>query len=112
MKNYNNIIITILFALIFSVGLTSCEDDDVYQEKVKVTFWNNQSSVGTITVNVGSGTAKITKTKVATECSTSGCANFSATKGTSYSWSASSTTGEFWSGTNRFNQSCTTFQLY
>lgn len=77
-----------------------------------VTFYNNQSTVGVITVYLGGTSGQITQTTAASSCPTSGCANFTVTLGSSYSWSASATTGEAWSGTNSFSSSCTTYNLY
>ena len=77
-----------------------------------VTFYNNQSNVGVITVYLGGSSSQITQTTVASSCPTSGCANFTVTLGSSYSWSASAATGEAWSGTNSFSSSCTTYNLY
>jgi hypothetical protein len=68
--------------------------------------------VGVITVYLGGSSSQITQTTVASSCPTSGCANFTVTLGSSYSWSASATTGETWSGTNSFSSSCTTYNLY
>lgn len=63
----------------------------------KVTFWNNNSSIGVITVYMGGTSGQITHDILPTVCNTSGCANFSGNPGT-YSYTASATTGQTWSG--------------
>ncbi len=63
-----------------------------------VTFWNNDSNVGIITVYMGGTSNQISSNTYPTSCNTSGCANFSGSPG-SYSFTASATTGETWSGT-------------
>lgn len=63
-----------------------------------VTFWNDQSWVGQITVNFDGSSATITSNVNPSGCNTSGCANFTKSPGT-YNYTASATTGENWGGT-------------
>ncbi len=77
-----------------------------------VDFWNDNPAVGLITVYVSSSSGSITSNVTPSSCGTSGCANFSLPAGT-YSYSASATTGETWSGNVNFSSGgCLLFNLY
>jgi len=62
-----------------------------------VTFWNNDANVGVITVVIGGSSSGITSNVNPAGCGESGCANFTLSAG-NYSFTASATTGETWSG--------------
>jgi len=65
----------------------------------QITFWNNDSWIGNISVSFG-GTTKVINANVnPSNCNTSGCANFTIAPGT-YPYTASATTGEYWSGSH------------
>ncbi len=89
---------------IFAIAmLTACSDDDsgsTTPTNGDVSFWNNDDSIGIITVNVNSASAQITHNIHPDGCGESGCANFNLPPGT-YNFTASATTGETW------NSSCT-----
>jgi len=70
-----------------------------------LTFYNNQSWVGVVTVTISGYSAQITETVDASSCDYSGCANFSLSSG-SYFYTASASTGESWSGTVVVTSSC------
>jgi hypothetical protein len=76
-----------------------------------VTFYNNQSSVGLITVSISGYSSDISVTSIAADCGESGCANFSLGSGT-YSFTASATTGEYWSDFITVTSGCSMFELY
>lgn len=104
-------ILPFLIAIFGLVSLFSCkkeipEPTTTYQSPSgggggttagRVTFWNNNTSVGNITVYCLSTSATITANIAPSSCNTSGCANFSGAPGV-YNFSASSTTGETWNG--------------
>ncbi len=62
-----------------------------------ITFWNDDISVGTITVYTNGTSSSITSNTSPSWCNAAGCANFSRIPGT-YSYTASATTGQSWSG--------------
>lgn len=77
-----------------------------------VSFWNDDVSIGTITVNVSSYSGSVTSNVDPSSCNTSGCANFTLQVGT-YSYTASATTGETWSGTCTISSGgCLLYHLY
>jgi hypothetical protein len=77
-----------------------------------VTFWNNDASVGTITVYTNNTSGTISSNTSPSWCNASGCANFSRSPGT-YSYTASATTGQTWSGYYTITAGgCITFHLY
>lgn len=94
-------IYTLLFALTLSAfAAVSCSEDEDPAPVVTtgdVSFWNDDSSVGNITVAVAGRTATVTANVNPSGCGQSGCANFNLDAGT-YSFTASATTGETWSG--------------
>ena len=99
MKNLIKISISVL---IITTAISCHKDSPSHVYDGSVTFWNSNTNVGTITVNVtGQGinqTSKITYSYTATSCNYTGCANFTLPAGV-YNFSASATTGETWTGT-------------
>lgn len=78
----------------------------------RVTFWNDDTSIGDITVYYRGTSATISHNIKPSTCNTSGCANFSGTPGT-FAFSASSLTGETWSGyTTISSNGCLLFNLH
>ena len=77
-----------------------------------VTFWNYNFNVGTISVNIGSESHIISDDVEPFECSVSGCANFYDLPYGTYTYSATSSTGETW-GPSTFTLSgnCLLFHL-
>ncbi len=75
-----------------------------------VTFWNNQTSVGVITVNIGGYSSQITYSAEPSSCGDSRCANFSLPPGT-YIFTATATTGEYWSRDCDATNGCLLFEL-
>ena len=76
-----------------------------------VTFWNNQPSVGNITVIIDGYSEVISVNSIPSNCGESGCANFSLGAGT-YPFTANAVTGENWSGSVTATSGCLLFQLY
>jgi hypothetical protein len=75
-----------------------------------LTFYNNQSWVGVVTVTISGYSAQITETVDASNCDYTGCANFSLSAG-SYYYTATATTGEYWSGSVVVTSSCQLFEF-
>lgn len=109
-----------LTILIFIAFSTACKKDDPSPSTPNtgtgtgsVTFWNDQTAVGDITVVIDGISRTITHNISPSDCNTTGCANFTLTAGT-HSYSASSTTGETW-GPQNFTISkngCLKYNLY
>lgn len=116
MKNKIKNSVKLLIA-IFTITtiFSSCTKEETKPAEVKkgtVTFWNNQTNVGNITVNMSGSSSVITYNVYPTGCDISGCANFSNISYGVHSYSASSTTGQTWSGTVDVQGSCIRFNLY
>jgi hypothetical protein len=88
------IILFLLFA--FAIATQGCKKDNPNLPG-SVTFWNNTTSYGNITVYMDGTSDVIDQDIQPSECATEGCANIKDTPGT-YSFTASATTGERWSG--------------
>jgi hypothetical protein len=91
-------------------GYTGAFCQNFNSNTITVTFYNDQSNVGVITVYLNNTTGTITSNISNPSCGQNGCANFYIQSGY-YSWTASSTTGEFWNGYDYFSNSCTTYYL-
>jgi hypothetical protein len=83
---------------------------EISKVPVRVTFYNDNSSVGVITVTMSNTSRVIDYSIVPTACNQSGVANFEIMAGT-YSYTANAVTGETWSGTKTFTQLCTIVEL-
>jgi hypothetical protein len=114
MKKITNSLKFLLLA-IAAFTFTACSDEDggsTGGNSGDVSFWNNDYNVGVITVTVSGRTAQITDNISPSGCGESGCANFNLSAGT-YTFSASATTGETWSGNCTIESGgCLRFNLY
>jgi len=103
---------TVVTLFVFALVTGCSRHDDHYYVYDDITFWNNQSSIGNITVTVdGTYTQYITATQRAYNCNTPGSANFYIEEG-DHTYSAYSTTGQTWHGSFYLNSSCLLFELY
>jgi|GEM_PF-1789552 len=127
MKGIGFIVVMVLFALY--VGVSGCHKDlsnslpgsnkqesrsteDATGKNAKITFWNNQNSIGAVTVLVdGTYSGTISYSKEAKACDESGCATFSLAYGR-HTFTATATTGETWKGSFWLSKRCTLYQLY
>jgi len=106
-----------LMLAIFSIAFifSSCTKEETKPVEVKkgsVTFWNDQTSVGNITVSLSGNTRTITHNIYPSNCGENGCANFSELSYGVHNYTASSTTGQTWSGTVDVQTGCIKFNLY
>jgi hypothetical protein len=104
------IAITLFFGTLFS----SCEKAEEILDLFtgSVTFYNNQTSVGVVTVTLNGYSDQIIRTKVPSACDDLDCASFSNLVYGNYNFTATAATGQRWSGTVNVNSSCILFRLY
>ncbi len=108
------VLLSALLTLGAFAAVTGCKrsDDDHYYTYDDMTFWNNQNSIGIITVTVDNTYSRqISQTQRAYDCNYSGSANFNLTSGY-HSYYASATTGQTWNGTFYLDNSCLLYELY
>lgn len=101
-----------VFIAIIISSCTKEETKPVEVVKGTVTFWNNQTDVGDITVSMSGSSSYIISNIYPSGCSASGCANFYNVSYGVHSFTARSTTGEVWSGTVDLKTNCLRFNLY
>jgi hypothetical protein len=104
----------IAFAFLSGTLFSSCEKAEEILNLItgSVTFYNNQSSVGVVSVTLNGNTDQIIRTKVPATCGDTDCASFNNLVYGNYNFTATATTGQRWSGTVNVNSSCIMFRLY